>query len=118
MKSNLIALVTVIAFINGVRTEIPPGESIPEGLSDHDIRELKAMRAIEDEAERRQERLNEEEDHEDGMRAFQAARERVQLQQSSIAPDAPSGDADGQQHSAGLPPAAKNAPAAKSTRKR
>jgi hypothetical protein len=47
MKPALIALVTVVAIVDGVRTEFPPGSDLPE-LPEHDVKELKRMGAIQD----------------------------------------------------------------------
>ncbi|MDP3652424.1 MAG: hypothetical protein Q8R67_12150 [Rhodoferax sp.] len=44
---KLIALVTVVAFVDGVRQEFLPGAELPE-LPEHDVQELKRMNAIED----------------------------------------------------------------------
>lgn len=42
------ALVMVTAFVDGQRVEIPPGESLPDGISEHDLAQLLRMKAIED----------------------------------------------------------------------
>lgn len=47
---GLIALVTVAAFVDGVRTEFPAGSELPE-LPEHDVQELKRMGAVQDLAE-------------------------------------------------------------------
>lgn len=44
---RLIALVTVVAFVDGERQTFPPGSELPE-LSNHDVAELKRMGSIED----------------------------------------------------------------------
>lgn len=50
MAKKLIALVTVLAVVNGIRQEFPPGSELPE-LPEHDVQELKRMNAIEDVSE-------------------------------------------------------------------
>ncbi|MDD5479653.1 hypothetical protein [Rhodoferax sp.] len=45
--SKLIALVAVLAIVDGKRQEFAPGSELPE-LPEHDVRELKRMGAIED----------------------------------------------------------------------
>ncbi len=45
--SKLIALVTVVAYVAGVRQEFAPGSELPE-LPEHDVKELKRMGSIED----------------------------------------------------------------------
>ena len=50
MTSKLIALVTVVAIVEGVRQEFRPGSELPE-LPEHDIKELKRMGAIADPVE-------------------------------------------------------------------
>jgi len=45
--SKLIALVTVVAMVDGKRQEFAPGSELPE-LPEHDVRELKRMGSIED----------------------------------------------------------------------
>ena len=44
---KLIALVTVVAIVDGVRQEFLPGAELPE-LAEHDVQELKRMNAVED----------------------------------------------------------------------
>ena len=49
---KLKALVIVVLLLENVRTEIAPGQPIPDGvLSEHDITELKKMGSIEDQDE-------------------------------------------------------------------
>ena len=48
--SKLIALVTVLAVVDGVRQEFPAGSELPE-LPEHDVQQLKRMKAVQDVAE-------------------------------------------------------------------
>jgi hypothetical protein len=48
MPRRLIALVTVIAIVDGLRTTFEPGSPLPEDLPAHDVAELKKMGSIED----------------------------------------------------------------------
>ena len=48
MAKSYIARVVVHAFVGGKRVEVPPGKPLPDGIHDHDIEELKRLRAIED----------------------------------------------------------------------
>lgn len=45
---KLITRVLVTAFIDGKRQDISPGELLPDGVSEHDIKQLLKMRAVED----------------------------------------------------------------------
>jgi len=85
---KLIALVTVLATVEGKRVEIAPGEPVPE-LPAHDVEQLLAMNAIEDaDAKAAQVKADAKAERE-GLKEFEAAREAVQAQAQSIAPAQP-----------------------------
>ncbi|WP_234082407.1 hypothetical protein [Azonexus sp. R2A61] len=97
-KQLLIARVKIITMIDGERVEIPAGDPLPENLNEHDIRELKKLRAIEDVAES----ANAEKDSAKAAavagKAFTAARQAVQAAAESIkvsdAETPPGGESD------------------------
>jgi len=83
---KFIAKVTVVIMVEGVRTEIQPGQEVPE-LSDHDARELKACGAIEDPDETAAQEKGDARDKAKAARAFEAERKAVQAAtQSTAAP--------------------------------
>lgn len=45
-KKTYIAAVVVICHVAGVRTDVQPGQPVPEDLPQHDIEQLLAMKAI------------------------------------------------------------------------
>lgn len=85
---GLIAKVTVVAMVGGVRTEFAPGAELPE-LPEHDVKALKAMDAIEDTAETAKSAKAAAAAEKAAGKAFAEARKEVQLAQDSIAPIKP-----------------------------
>lgn len=75
-KKLLIAVVMVTCFVDGVRTDVQPGETLPE-LSPHDEAELKRMGAITDPADEAKADRAAAKDVAAGDREFQAARSAV-----------------------------------------
>lgn len=94
----LVTRVKIIAMNNGERVEIPAGEPVPEWLNDHDIRELKKLRAIEDVAESAAAAKDAAKSAAVAGQAFKAARKAVQAAAESIkvpeAETAPGGESD------------------------
>jgi hypothetical protein len=80
----LIAKVTVLAAVNGVRTEFAPGATLPE-LSPHDVEALKAMGAIEDTAESDKAAKAAAAADKAAGKEFAEARRKVQAEQASLA---------------------------------
>jgi hypothetical protein len=97
-KSLLVARVKIITMIDGERVEIPAGDPLPDSLSDHDIRELKKLRAIEDVAESAAAEKDAAKSAAVAGQAFKAARKAVQAAAESIkvpeAETAPGGESD------------------------
>lgn len=84
-KLNLIAVVTVIAFVDGQRQEFAPGSELPE-LPEHDVKALLEVGAIKDvDAEARAEKAAATAERKAGAE-FQAARRAQQAEQASITP--------------------------------
>lgn len=79
-----ITLVLVRAMIDGQRVEIPAGEVLPEGIHDHDIAELKRLRAIEDVAETVQAEKDAAKAAKVAGADFEEARQSVQAAAESI----------------------------------
>lgn len=80
----LIAKVTVLAAVNGVRTEFLPGATLPE-LSPHDVEALKAMGAIEDTGEADKAAKAAAAADKAAGKEFADAKKRVQAEQASLA---------------------------------
>lgn len=87
---QFIAKVTVVVMLDGVRTEIQPGQEVPE-LSDHDARELKASGAIEDSAETAAQEKADARKETVAARAFETERKAVQAATASTAVPAKTG---------------------------
>lgn len=87
---KFIAKVTLAVLIAGVRTEILPGEEVPE-LSEHDAKELKASGAIEDTAETAAQEKADARLDAKAAAAFEAERKAVQAAAASIAVPAKAG---------------------------
>lgn len=83
-KNTFIARVLVRAIINGQRIEIPAGDPLPEGIHDHDIVELKRLRAIEDLAETAAAEKDAAKASKAAQADFDAARAAVQSAAESI----------------------------------
>lgn len=81
---KLIALVTVLATVDGKRVEIPPGEPVPE-LPAHDVEQLLAMNAIEDADAKAAQAKADARAEREGQKEFEEARAAVQAQAQSIA---------------------------------
>lgn len=95
MKTTYIALVLVIAYINGERVEIQPGEALPEGLHQHDIDELLRLRSIEDEAAAAAAKKEAAKEGKAALAEFEAARGAVKAAAESITvPDGGTGEQD------------------------
>lgn len=94
----LVTRVKIITMNNGERVEIPAGEPVPEWLNEHDIRELKKLRAIEDVAESAKAAKDSAKAKVVAGEAFKAARQAVQAAAESIkVPDVetpPGGESD------------------------
>lgn len=97
-NKTLIARVKIITMIDGERVEIPAGDPLPESLNEHDIRELKKLRAIEDIAESAKAEKDSAKAKVAAGEAFKAARQAVQAAAESIkvadAETPPGGEAD------------------------
>lgn len=90
--SKLIALVTVLAVVDGVRQEFPAGSELPE-LPEHDVKELKRMKAVEDVAETAAaDKATARADAKAGA-GFQAERKAIQEANASTQTEEPIGDA-------------------------
>lgn len=98
-KVTFITLVTLVCYVDGKRTEIPPGQPVPESLSDLERDELLASGSIEraDAADiaRRQEQLAGRE----AQAEFEAQRQR--LQESRALNEAAAASAKGDDTAAG-----------------
>lgn len=81
---KFIAKVVVALMVDGVRTEIQPGQEVPE-LSDHDAKELKASGSIEDTDETTAQEKADARDEAKASRAFEAERKAVQAAAASTA---------------------------------
>jgi len=90
-KKMLIAAVLVTCYVNGVRTDVQPGETVPE-LSPHDEAELKRMGAVIDpNDEIAEERVQAMVDAH-GDAEFAAARRGVMAADASLAAGGPAAD--------------------------
>ncbi|NHC05931.1 hypothetical protein [Azonexus fungiphilus] len=100
MKTTYIALVLVIAYLDGQRVEIPAGERLPEGLHQHDIDELLRLRSIEDEAAVAAAKKEAAKEDKAALADFEAARASVKAAAESIevavtpAPEGGTGEQD------------------------
>jgi hypothetical protein len=81
-KVIYLTLVTLVCYVNGQRTEIPPGKPVPDSLKEHEINELLASGSIERsdaaQIEKRQQQLaggQTQADFEQEKKRLQAARE-------------------------------------------
>lgn len=91
-KREYVARVRVTCYVDGVRTEVQPGEPVPE-LSDHDTEQLLRMEAIADPAadasdERKAARAKRQADAE-----YQAQRAAVLAADESLSHGAPAAEA-------------------------
>ncbi len=98
---SLKAKVMVVAMVDGERREFQPGETLPE-LHAHDVASLKAMGAIEDDAEAAAAEKVAKAAEKASAAEFEAARKSVQSASASTG-DAP---ASGGKKKAASPPAA------------
>lgn len=89
-KKLLIAAVMVTCFVEGVRTDVQPGETLPE-LSPHDEAELKRMGAIVDPADEAKADRADAKAAAAGDLEFQAARSAVLAAEESTQASADSG---------------------------
>jgi len=85
---GLIAKVTVVAMVAGVRKEFQPGEELPE-LAPHDVESLKAMGAIEDAGETARADKAAAQAEKAAGKEFAEARRKVKAEQDSLAPAVP-----------------------------
>lgn len=121
----IIAKVLVVTYVDGKRTEIPPGDEVP-GLTAHDVEQLKTSGAVEDTDDTAADGRARREAEDDARRAFEAERAKViAARESSAAPEAPAdttgdnGDADKATPTAvATAPAAPPRPSGKTTGKR
>ena len=87
-QRNLIALVAVVAMIDGVRTTIEPGEPVT-GLHKHDEDALIACGSVEDRTAVAEDAKADAKAQAAADAEFQAAREAVLAQQETIAAPSP-----------------------------
>lgn len=118
MKSPYITRVKVIAFIDGERVEIPAGETLPDGLHEHDIAELKRLRSIEDLAETAAAEKDADKAAKASAKVFAEARAAVQSAKESIQVEVAPGDDDTGQTGAETTPPAATPPAAPAAARR
>lgn len=81
--SKLIAVVPVLMLVDGVRTEIQPGEEVT-GLSPHDKAELLRVGAIKDEAAEAAGAKGAAAEEKKAAQEFAKARKAVQAEQASL----------------------------------
>ena len=87
--SKLIALVALAVLVDGVRTEIAPGEEVPaDTLSAHDLKELKNMGSIKDEDEEAVAAKKHERAEVAASADFQRERKAIAAANASTAPSA------------------------------
>lgn len=87
-KKLLIAAVMVTCYVDGVRTDIEPGNPVPE-LGPHDEAELKRMGALIDPDDTARDAKADAAAERKGAKDFQAARAAViAAEESTLAPDA------------------------------
>lgn len=79
----LIAKVTVVAMVNGVRSEFATGATLPD-LAEHDVAALKAVGAIEDTAETDKAAKATAAADKSAGKEFAEARRKVQAEQASL----------------------------------
>ena len=82
---KLIAIVSVMTLVAGVRTEIPPGEEVT-GLHPVDVEELKRIGSIVDEDEELAKQKAADKAERAAGREFANARKALQAADESIAP--------------------------------
>lgn len=84
-KQALVAAVVVTCYVNGVRTNLQPGDEVPADLPKHDIEQLLRMKAIRDVAAERAEAADMAAAVEAAEADFAAARASVQAATESTA---------------------------------
>jgi len=104
--SKLIALVTVVAFVDGVRTEFPAGSELP-ALAPHDVTELKRMNAVQDTDDRAAEVKAEAAEQQRTQDDLDAERKALQDAADSIKPAAEPNEQPVEQPAASATPATK-----------
>lgn len=82
--SKLIAVVAVLMLVDGVRTEVQPGEEVT-GLNPHDKAELLRVGAVKDEAVEAADVKSAAADEKKAAQEFAKARKAVQAEQASMA---------------------------------
>ena len=90
--SKLIAMVATAILVNGHRTIIQPGETLPE-LAPHDERELTASGAAENQDDKAAQTKADARTTKQANDEFGAARKRVKQEQDSIPKPAPEPEA-------------------------
>ena len=87
---NMVAARTVIAYMDGKRTQFAPGEKVPAGvLTPHDVVQLKSMGAVRDLDEEAAANDAAEAHQVQAAKKFEAARQGVIAERESIKPSAP-----------------------------
>ena len=84
-KKTYIAAVVVTCYVDGERKDIPPGEPIPE-LSEHDVGQLLAMKAIKEPAAEEAEAKAAAKAQRAAGKDFADAKAKVQAADASITP--------------------------------
>lgn len=83
---TLITRVLVTVMLDGQRTDIQPGEPLPDGVHEHDIEQLLKMRAIEDVAATAKAETNRAKEAQAASKDFEEARAAVQAGRESTEP--------------------------------
>lgn len=84
-RKKAIALVMVTAFVDGQRVQINPGEELPEGISEHDLKQLERVKAIQYPDATAQAEKDAAKDAEKALGGFNAEKKAVQAAQASTA---------------------------------
>lgn len=95
VTGRYIALVIVTCYVDGVRTDLQPGDPLPEDMSEHDITQLKRLGAIEDTQETAAAAKAEAREERKAGSEFQEARAAVKAAVASTSAGAPAGDKKG-----------------------
>lgn len=81
--ANYTAKTQVVTIIGGLRVTIQPGDSIPDGIHKHDLKELLAMGSIEDGAKERADALDFEAARREGALKFEEIKLEIAQERES-----------------------------------